>query len=129
MLHCFSGFSQRRPFPRKTVVERFLAEALLAAARRGARSTVAFARDVLAVTKALGLRPLLAVISSIDRPEATDLSSSRIRLFFPVPGKCISMLDEQPIGALLALSLAHSSEDPASVKLLSLQSEIQLSFE
>src|ERR1700753_2306173 len=56
---------------------------VLAAARRGARCTVTFPRDVLAVTKGLGLRPLLTVISSIDRPEATDLSSSRTRFFFP----------------------------------------------
>jgi hypothetical protein len=38
------------------------------------------------------------------------------------------MFDEQPIGALLALSWAHSREDPASVKLFALQSEIQLPF-
>src|ERR1700761_4498166 len=70
-------------FTRRARGELFFGVAFLAAARRGARCTVTFPRNVLAVTKGLGLRPLLTVISSIDRPEATDLSSSRTRFFFP----------------------------------------------
>ena len=38
------------------------------------------------------------------------------------------MLDQKPVGSLLALSLAHPGQDPAAVKFLTLKGEIQLAF-
>jgi hypothetical protein len=38
------------------------------------------------------------------------------------------MFDQEPIGRLLAFSLAHPGQNPAAVKLLTLQSEVQLAF-
>src|SRR6202012_2944625 len=79
----FRDFLAAGLFTRRARGELFFGVAFLAAARRGARCTVTFPRDVLAVMNGLGLRPLLNAISSIDRPEATDLSSSRIRFLLP----------------------------------------------
>src|SRR6478672_4855309 len=63
--------------------DRFLAGDNRAAARCDFHSAFAGARDFLAVTKGFGPRPLPAAISSIDRLDATDVSSSRMRFFFP----------------------------------------------
>jgi hypothetical protein len=38
------------------------------------------------------------------------------------------VLDQQPVGALFTLTIAHPGEDPAAVELLSLQREIELAF-
>ena len=81
-----------------------------------------------AVTNGFGPRPLPAVISSIDRPEATDVSSSRMRVLLSFPGELVAMLDQKPVGALLAFSLAHPGQNPAAMKLFTLQGEIQLAL-
>jgi hypothetical protein len=61
--------------------------AFLPIMRAGARwdfhSAFAGARDFFAVTKGFGPRPLPAAISSIDRLEATEVFSSKMRFFFP----------------------------------------------
>ena len=38
------------------------------------------------------------------------------------------MFDQKPVGTLLAFSLAHPGQDPAALKLLTLQSEVKLAF-
>src|SRR4029453_6173123 len=40
----------------------------------------------------------------------------------------VAMLDQQPVGALLVLPIAHAGEDPATLELLAFQSEIQLAL-
>src|ERR1700709_2968851 len=54
-----------------------------AEARCDFHSAFAGARDLFAVTNGFGPRPLPVAISSIDRPEATDVSSFKILFFFP----------------------------------------------
>src|ERR1700710_2582006 len=63
--------------------DRFFADVARAAARCDFHSALAGARDRLAVMNGFGPRPLPAAISSIDRLEATDASSSRILFFLP----------------------------------------------
>ena len=38
------------------------------------------------------------------------------------------MLDQQPIGALFAFSVAHPRQNPAAMKFLALQGKVQLAF-
>ena len=38
------------------------------------------------------------------------------------------MLDQQPVGALLALPIAHPREDPPAMELLALQCEVKLAL-
>src|SRR6476620_292585 len=40
----------------------------------------------------------------------------------------VAMLDQQPIGALFVLPIAHPGEDPATPELLAFQSKIQLAL-
>src|ERR1700743_1782329 len=40
----------------------------------------------------------------------------------------VAMLDQQPVGALFVLPIAHPGEDPATLELLAFQSEIQLAL-
>jgi hypothetical protein len=63
--------------------DRIFADDARAVARWDFHSAFAGARYLLAVTKGFGPRPLPAVISSIDRLEATGVSSSKIRSFCP----------------------------------------------
>src|SRR3954453_17891737 len=72
-----------RPVRAVTGRERFFADDARAEARWDCHSAFAGARDAFFVTKDFGPRPLPAAISSIDRLEATDVSSSKIRFFFP----------------------------------------------
>src|ERR1700712_2398824 len=63
--------------------EFFFAEEVRAVAWWDFHSAFADARALLVMTNGFGPRPLPAAISSIDRPEATEASSSKIRFFRP----------------------------------------------
>src|SRR4030095_9092978 len=63
--------------------DRFFVVEAFDAARWDVHSAFADARDLLPVMKAFGPRPLPAAMSSIERPDATEASSSRIVFFFP----------------------------------------------
>src|SRR5262245_33950302 len=67
--------------------DRFFAAAVFDAARCEVHSAFADARDLPPVMNAVGPRPLPAAISSIERPEATEASSSRIVFFLPSRAK------------------------------------------
>ena len=49
-------------------------------------------------------------------------------VFLSFPGELIAMLDQEPVGALFAFSLAHPGQNPAAMKLFTLQGEVQLAF-
>src|SRR5690242_9296775 len=63
--------------------DRFFAADAFEAARCEVHSAFADARDLFPVMNALGPRPLPAAMSSIERPEAMEESSSRTVFFFP----------------------------------------------
>src|SRR3954447_5485594 len=63
--------------------DRFFADDTRAAARCDFHSALAGARTRFAVMNGFAPRPFPAAISSIDRLEATDVSSSRILFFLP----------------------------------------------
>jgi hypothetical protein len=62
---------------------RFFVDDAFDAARWDVHSAFADALDLLPVMKAFGPRPLPAAMSSIERPDAMEASSSRILFFFP----------------------------------------------
>src|SRR5450631_4493247 len=80
---CAAAGLRERPVLAAMGRDRFSADDARAVARWDVHSAFAGARDFFAVTNGFGPRPLPAAISSIDRPEATDASSSKILFFFP----------------------------------------------
>jgi hypothetical protein len=84
-------------------------------------------RDLFPVMNAFGPRPLPAAMSSMERPEATGILTQN-RVLPPLARERVAMLDEQPVGALLALPIAHSSENPTALKFLARKGEVQLAL-
>jgi hypothetical protein len=71
-------FSGERPARDLSGADLFLGVDARAEARCGFHSAIAGALDLLVATKGVGPLPLPAVIWSIDRLEATDMSSCKI---------------------------------------------------
>ena len=76
-----------------------------------------------------GALPLPAAICSIERPEATERSSSRTRFSVALAREFVAMLDQQPVGALAAVAVAlHPHQHPAAMQLVAVQGEFQIAL-
>ena len=78
-------------------------------------------RASCAVMKGVGALPLPSAISSMVRPEATDLGSFRSASLVALARGLVAMLDQQPVGALAAAcgraSCAPAPSCPAAARL------------